>query len=266
MKKVNKKYSDKMFQRLMERYYYDGDKKAREQLIELNIPLVRFVAKRYIDRGMEYEDLIHEGTLGLIRALDKFDLSLGFKFGTYATWWIKQNIEKSLLSIGSTIKKPANYTESLKKIILFRNAFLLQHNRFPTNKEISKATKMTLERVKSLQGLLSGVKSLDDPIGTDSMGGEDFKILDNIPGDPDKYFQHELSGVLGEMIKDLEEKEKQIIKMRFGLGGYDAKSLRVIGHELNLSQERVRQIEVQALRKLKTHNNYNLLTGFLTEA
>ena len=246
-----------------------GDDNARDLFIEANLPLVHSIAKNYQNRGVEYEDLVQEGTVGLIRAVEKFDPERGFEFSTYATWWIRQAVEDSLLKLGDTVRKPSQYMAYLKQLVKATEAFVQQHRREPSAEELSEIVGLPADYIVSLQLLRINTASLDE-----GMVGRDHDIpLGEAIGyteDPLEFIEDEerCKSVYQALKELLTERELYVISLHFGLLGKEKKTLRAIAIELELSTERIRQIEEQAIAKLQASSErfrdpvtYTLITG-----
>jgi len=234
--------------------------KARNEFIEMNMPLVYSIAKKYLNRGLEYEDLVQEGFLGLSDTIERFDVSKGWQFSTYATWWIRRSIEDSLHKSGG-IKRPHNFYESIKLLHKSREEYKMEHGRYPTKSELSSLTGVTLDRVQNLLRVLSGVASLDNHIGGDSENGSESSslldmIVDTDENDPEHHcVDLALKEYVEKALSFLNDKEREIINLRFGFDGGNVKSLREVAALMSLSPERVRQIEKIAMIKLRFNNN-----------
>ena len=243
-----------------------GDEAARGEFIEANLPLVHSIAKKYQHRGLEYEDLVQEGTVGLIRAVAKFDAEKGFQFSTYATWWIRQAIEDSLLKYSDTMRKPSQYAAYLKKLIHETEALQNELGREPTMNELSKRTGIEPDHVRALHTLLAGTLALDAPL---SDATQDLKYMDLVSSeeteDPviDRNIREELKGMIDNALDKLTEREQLVLRMHYGLDDLPRKSLREIGKQLELSTERIRQIEEKAMTKLRDQENSDVLRTYL---
>jgi len=241
-----------------------GDQAAKSRLIEANLRLVVSVAKKYVSRGMLFLDLIQEGNLGLIRAVDKYDYKRGFKFSTYATWWIRQAVTRSIADQARTIRIPVHMVENVNKYIRIQRQLLQKLGREPNSDEIAKLLDVTPDRVREIRKIAQETISLDTPIGE----GDETRLSDFIedsevkaPDDAADFsmLQKHLQIVLG----TLKERERKIIKLRYGLLDGLPRTLEEVGREFNLTRERIRQIEFKVLCKLRNTRHNSSLKDFL---
>jgi RNA polymerase primary sigma factor len=234
--------------------FHKDDVEDRNRFIEHHMPLVISIAKKRINHGVEFDDLVQEGIMGLITASEKFDPTRGFRFSTYATWWIRQAIDDSILKQGDTVKKPSNYASHLKQLLSVANSLEKELGRVPSMDEISGKAMLDKTMVRQLLSLIPGTVSLDAPIvDSDEQNSVYLDVIEDRATDsPLEYsITHRLHEDIGKALGLLSEKERRIIEMRFGLGGGETRSLREVGRAFNLSPERIRQIEEAALTKLR---------------
>ena len=239
---------------------------ARRSLSEANLRLVISIAKGYVNRGLAMTDLIQEGNLGLMKAVDKFEYRRGYKFSTYATWWVRQSVTRAVADFGNTIRIPVHMTESYNKIRRHKQHFLQEHGRQPTEQELADLAELPLAKVQLLTQAMRGVESIDAPIGDD----EDATKLDFVRGDehddPSRAFQdRSMIECIKKSLDDLAPREAQVLRLRYGIGTNKDHTLEEVGHALGLTRERVRQIESAAIRKLRSPEFQERLRDYLTE-
>ena len=242
----------------------EGDQEAKQRLAEANLRLVVSIAKRYVGRGMQFLDLIQEGNMGLMKAVEKFDYVRGFKFSTYATWWIRQAITRAIADQARTIRIPVHMVETINKLIRVSRQLLQELGRDPKPEEIAKEMEMSEEKVREIMKIAQDPVSLETPIGEE----EDSHLGDFIP-DEDALAPAEaaayslLKDQIEEVLGSLNEREQKVLKLRFGLEDGRARTLEEVGKEFDVTRERIRQIEAKALRKLRHPSRSKKLRDYL---
>ncbi|MDO5718966.1 MAG: RNA polymerase sigma factor RpoD [Tissierellia bacterium] len=241
-----------------------GDMRAKKRLAETNLRLVVSIAKRYVGRGMQFLDLIQEGNMGLMKAVDKFDYTRGFKFSTYATWWIRQAITRAIADQARTIRIPVHMVETINKLVRVQRQLIQELGRDPTNEEIAEEMGIDASRVREVRKIAQEPVSLETPIGEEEDSHLGDFIEDETAVAPDEAaYNTMLKEELSEILKTLTDREKKVLELRFGFIDGTPRTLEEVGKEFSVTRERIRQIEAKALRKLKHPSRSQKLKDFI---